>query len=260
MDKRIRILSLNIGNPSLERAREICMWLEKREEDLFVLTETKESKGCTYIRNFFLHNICNISGTKIPFKCSVEAPVSQTGDLGVMIISKFPIQANFRLFPANSIYYSRQTETMIRIGKREIHVIGLYVPSRDRSETKIQRKKVYIEKIQTYIEETNKTNTIVMGDFNILERNHVPHYPNYFEWEYNFYDSFTKMGYIDAYRHCHINKQEYSWVGRTNNGYRYDHCFVSNDLKRRILECEYIHDTRNARLSDHSAISACIEL
>lgn len=258
MYKKVSVLSLNIGNPSMERAQEICEWLAGRNEDIFVLTETKESKGCAYIRHFFLQYKNNTPTSNIPFGYSVDAPISQTGDLGVIIISKLPIQANFRLFPMNSIFYSRQTEVSIMFEKREMSVVGLYVPSRDRSEAKIQRKKIFIDSIQTYIEETNKTNRIVMGDFNILERAHIPHYSNYYEWEYNFYDVFIKLGYIDAFRHCHASRQEYSWVGRTNNGYRYDYCFVSNDLEKNILKCEYIHDTRNTRITDHSAISVVL--
>ena len=49
MNKSVSFLSLNIGNPSLERAKKQCRWLEKREEDVFVLTETKVSQGCAWI-------------------------------------------------------------------------------------------------------------------------------------------------------------------------------------------------------------------
>jgi len=53
VNKEIKILSLNIGNPSLERAKRQCEWLKERPEDIFVLTETKCSGGCEYIENFF---------------------------------------------------------------------------------------------------------------------------------------------------------------------------------------------------------------
>lgn len=53
MDKKISFLSLNIGNPSLDRARKQCEWLDKRPEDVFILTETKNSQGCSYIEDFF---------------------------------------------------------------------------------------------------------------------------------------------------------------------------------------------------------------
>jgi len=48
--------------------------------------------------------------------------------------------------------------------------------------------------------------------------------------------------------------QEYSWIGRTGDGYRYDHCFVSHGLLSLINECRYLHEPRNFKLSDHSAM------
>ena len=36
MDRKISFLSLNIGNPSLDRAKKQCEWLDKRSEDVFI--------------------------------------------------------------------------------------------------------------------------------------------------------------------------------------------------------------------------------
>lgn len=244
MAEKVRLLSLNVGNPSLERAKRQCEWLEKRQEDIFVLTETKESKGCEYIKEYFGN--------------FVNAPKSRTGDLGVILISKYPMQANVSFFPESSIYFSRQVEAKINLRDKEINVVGLYTPSRDRSEEKILRKKKYIDDMEIYLKESEKMNKIIMGDLNILERTHVPHYSNFFEWEYHFYDAFSEAGYVDAFRLRHSAAREYSWVGRTNDGYRYDYCFVSADLKENILNCRYIHETRDIRqekrITDHSAI------
>ena len=44
MESKLSLLTLNIGNPSLERAKKQCEWLTKRPEDVFVLTETKNSQ------------------------------------------------------------------------------------------------------------------------------------------------------------------------------------------------------------------------
>ena len=96
---------------------------------------------------------------------------------------------------------------------------------------------------------------VIMGDFNILDRDHRPHYSNFFEWEYAFYDALIALNYRDAFRYCHPGRQEYSWVGRTNDGYRYDYCFVSGALEKNILHCDYIHESREIRITDHSAIS-----
>src|SRR6516165_11990653 len=42
----LSLLTLNVGNPSPERARRQLAWLSRRDEHVLVLTETKPSAGC----------------------------------------------------------------------------------------------------------------------------------------------------------------------------------------------------------------------
>lgn len=254
MDRKISFLSLNIGNPSLERARKQCKWLEKRSEDVFILTETKVSQGCSYIEDFFIQYGYDLFSMNSSLNFSVSFPKSRTGDLGVMIVSKHQIIKSSNYFTDDSIFYSRQLESVISINDKIMSVVGLYVPSRDRSVEKIQRKKTFVNNIEKFMEDSQNASRVIMGDLNILDRNHIPQYSSFFDWEYNFYDKIIDEGYIDVYKYCNREKQEYSWVGRTNNGYRYDYGFVSSDLKNSILSCRYIHDTRKNGLTDHSAI------
>ena len=46
-------MTLNIGNPSLQRVRKQIDWIEHRDEDIFVLTETKVSEGCSFLEEYF---------------------------------------------------------------------------------------------------------------------------------------------------------------------------------------------------------------
>lgn len=89
---------------------------------------------------------------------------------------------------------------------------------------------------------------------NILEPDHHPHYSFFEGWEYAFYKDLSRYHLGDAFRYLHPLIREYSWVGRTGNGYRYDHCFVSDGLLPKVKKCFYLHEPRKLRLSDHSAI------
>jgi exodeoxyribonuclease-3 len=51
---------------------------------------------------------------------------------------------------------------------------------------------------------------------------------------------------------------EHSWVGRTGDGYRYDHVHCTADLAAKLVACDYVHQPRLDRLSDHSALSVCL--
>ena len=46
MSDIVKIMTMNIGNPSIQRAQKQIEWIQNRTEDIFILTETKNSAGC----------------------------------------------------------------------------------------------------------------------------------------------------------------------------------------------------------------------
>ena len=254
MNRSIKILTLNIGNPSPKRALRQIEWLKSRDEDLFLLTETKNSEGCNLIEQYFSGNIFDFFTMPDQPKYFVSFPKSITGDLGVMCISKLPFEGVFHFFQPNSAFYSRLLEICINFCGMSLFVSGAYVPSRDQSNEKIERKRDYIENFKNYIQRIQESSSVICGDFNIVDRNHIPHYNTFKEWEYSFYDTILDCGFIDAYRFCHPSKADYSWIGRMNDGYRYDYCFVSKALCNHIKKCEFIHESRVLHLTDHSGV------
>lgn len=257
MSDVLNLMTLNIGNPSIERVKKQIEWIEQRKEDVFVLTETKDSKGCSFLEQYFGGSQTSFFDISKETKYNVYFPRSITGDLGVMILSKFPIIKISNCFDQSDRYYSRFLDILLDFKGKNIGIIGLYVPSRDASEEKIIRKKQFITDLCQYIksrEKDKKCPYIVCGDLNILERNHVPHYSTFKKWEYDFYDYFQHFGFLDAFRLLHPSENEYSWVGRTNDGYRYDHIFISKELQKQVIKCAYVHETRTIPITDHSAM------
>lgn len=248
---------MNIGNPSIERAERQSEWLSQRSEDIFVLTETKNSVGCHFLADVFSGMTVSLF-QKTNNSYQVLFPQSLTGDLGTMIISKLPVVEQLYHFEETSIYHAREISASIMADNSVLIATGLYVPSRDASTQKIKRKQLFVE---DFISIINKSpSDVIIGDFNIVEPQHVPHYSTFFQWEYDFYDILLQYGYVDAFRKLHPQDNEYSWVGRTNNGYRYDHCFVNSKYADRIVKCEYDHETRLLGLTDHSAITVTLSL
>ena len=96
--------------------------------------------------------------------------------------------------------------------------------------------------------------TVVMGDFNVVSRDHVPRYPAFRSWEYEVLDEIGELGFVDVFARLHPGQQAHSWIGRTGDGYRYDYVFMSPDLAEAALDCEYVHDARDSRLSDHAGV------
>jgi len=131
------------------------------------------------------------------------------------------------------------------------------VPSRDATEAKTTRKRRFLEECRTALTTGRHGARLVIGDFNVLEPGHRPHYRFFQPFEYGFYTWLGDHGYWDAFRVLHPEAAEYSWVGRTGDGYRYDHAHVSAELGDAVRGCLYVHEPRTGadRLTDHSALS-----
>jgi hypothetical protein len=87
------------------------------------------------------------------------------------------------------------------------------------------------------------------------------HYRFFQPFEYDCYQQLTgHLGLIDAFRHLHPDRVEHSWIGRTGDGYRYDHALAGTALASRIDACAYLHQPRELHLSDHAALSLCLRI
>jgi exodeoxyribonuclease-3 len=241
----LSLLTLNIANPSPERAKRQLSWLAARDEDILVLTETKDSAGCRLLVDAFSR-----AGYHVSY------PKPENGDYGVMIASR--VQARTDDF-GDCVGYlaSRAAALTLPTPNGPIQIIGAYVPSRDASVEKTARKRTWLAACTAALTTRNPTQaTVFLGDLNVLEPDHQPRYPFFAPFEYDFYRHLTNdCGLIDAFRALHPEKIEHSWVGRTGDGYRYDHIHCTADLATTLMSCDYHHQTRLDRLSDHSALS-----
>lgn len=241
----LRLLTLNIANPSPERAERQLGWLGSRDEDVLVLTETKDSVGCQLLADAFSE-----SGYHVNY------PKPDNGDYGVMIASR--VQARTSDFGDRIGYLpSRIAAVTLPAPSGPIQILGAYVPSRDASVEKTARKRKWLAACNAALASRNPTRaTVFLGDLNVLEPDHQPRYRFFAPFEYDFYRQLTDdCGLIDAFRALHPERIEHSWVGRTGDGYRYDHVHCTADLAAALVSCDYLHQPRVDRLSDHSAVS-----
>lgn len=233
------------------RARRQLEWLAARPEDIFVLTETKAAPGSQLLAEGFA-----------AANYSVTFPEHDPGELGVMIVSKVAATPD-PLTKALSYLPARAAGVLIATSDGPLRVLGAYVPSRDATLEKAQRKKRWIEGFHTALDATESgVPVLLLGDFNVLEPGHQPeHRQQFAPFEYDFYRALIdRHGLIDMFRHLHPDRIEHSWARRPDLGYRYDHAHSSPRLLPLLQGCEYVHQTREAlpdgsRLTDHSGLA-----
>jgi len=235
----IRCLNWNVRNPSLRRAAKQMKWVEKNSFDIIVLTEVKLSQGCIYIKD----RLTSLGYTVI-------FPKPEREDYGVILA----VRKMFKEIPKIYIEFLpyRVSFAVCNFSGKDVLLTGMYAPV-----WRNEEKRRFLETFEKLIsnEDLRKkfSNWIILGDLNLLEPNHIPHYPVYKGWEF-FYNIFSKYRFIDAFRFFHPNEKEYSWFGRGGNGYRFDHVFVSEEILPFIRNCFYLHEVRLDKLSDHSAM------
>jgi exodeoxyribonuclease-3 len=233
------VINWNVSNPSLSRAIKQVRWLTETNSDVVVLTETKFSKGCVHIKDR-LESL----------GYHVVLPKSKTGGYGVLVASKLWLrETNFTKYIDRDLR-TRVISVRLPFLAAELEIIAIYVPNK-----RDDKKKKFLQSLLCTLEASPPTSyRIFCGDFNVLEPDHIPFYPKFESWEYKFYSSLSKYQLKDAFRYLNPETQEYSWIGRTGDGYRYDHFFVSRELLPLVKECSYIHKPRKLRLSDHSTM------
>jgi len=136
--------------------------------------------------------------------------------------------------------------------------MGMYVPSRGPMEKRNVDKRKFQDQVIDLLGSLKNSDfgdkLVAGGDLNVIPPDHEPRYPFFGDWEYSFYNAFLEFGMTDAYKYLHQKGQEHSWVGRSGDGYRFDHLFISSNFSICVNTCSYIHDSRNSKLSDHSAL------
>ncbi|MFC3898029.1 endonuclease/exonuclease/phosphatase family protein [Lentzea rhizosphaerae] len=252
----LSLLTVNVGAPSIDRARRQLHWLAARPEDVLVLTETKATAGSVFLAEAF-----TAAGYSVTF------PEHAHGELGVMIVSKLattldPLGAALDYLPA------RAAGVIVDTDEGPLRVVGVYVPSRDATLEKTDRKKTWLVRFGEALKRTaSDESLVVLGDLNVLEPGHQPaHRGQFAQFEYDFYTGLTKLHDLaDLFRHLHPELVEHSWARRPELGYRYDHAHGSPAVVQRLMACDYVHETRElspdgTRLTDHSGLAVRLSL
>jgi exodeoxyribonuclease-3 len=182
------ILTLNIANPSAARAERQLAWLSERPEHVLVLTETSPGAGTR-----LLFERLAAAGWE------VRAGALDARERGVAIASRV------RAAPRGGDIVDYLPSRAELVALERLDVVGLYVPSRNESAEKTERKRRFCAALSRFLAERPARDVVVIGDLNVLEPTHRPHYGIFRDWEYRLYDEFLVRGFVDAYRLRHLS-------------------------------------------------------
>lgn len=246
----LSILTVNIGAASRERAEAILRWLAVRPELVFILTETSAGAGTSYLLDRFRQ-----TGYAVLHTPDIN------GDRGTAIVSRVAITDALSARFAGVTIPGRVAAAVLDT-EPTTAVLGVYVPSRDRSADKTEKKEMFVRSLLRALDELPpelRDRLVLGGDYNVIARSHRPLHPGFLPFEFGLLEALEAYGLVDAHERCSPGEQAYSWIGRTGDGYRYDYFHIGRELAGRITGCAYLHETRELRLTDHATVTLSLD-
>ena len=247
----LRLLIFNAQHASPARARRQAAWIASQETaDLVILTEVGTGPGGRALTGALAgHGYL-----------SAVAPEPSAADYRTVIASRGP---DLTTVPSGiAVLAHRGPAATVSLAGQAIGLLGLYVPSRGPKDQRNQAKRAFqhavAEALPGFVALFDGP-VIVAGDLNVVEPGHTPHHPVFGNWEYDFYRSFTSAGLADAYRLVHPDDAAaHSWYGRSGQGYRFDHAFITSHHRAQVRDCGYLHEPRQQGLTDHAAMTLTV--
>ncbi len=253
----MKIISWNV-NSVRARITNILDYIKQANPDILLLQEIK-----TQDENFPYEEFEN--------KGYQSYVYGQKSYNGVAIISKINVKKIDKSFIKDELNHSRIITGEIKLNKKKIELINIYVPNGNPIDTeKYTYKKNWLKKFILSIKKklSENSNLLIAGDFNI-----IPEEVDVYDFKRYENDALGKLeirkkfrellnlGFQDVYRVLNKNKQEYtfwdyfagSW--QKNYGMRIDHFLLSSNLIENIESININKKPRSKiKPSDHTPI------
>jgi exodeoxyribonuclease-3 len=246
----LRLLVFNTQHAAPDRACLQAAWIASQDSaDIVIATEVGPGPGGRAFTNALADHGYAVAPVPEPSPPDYRAVLATRGPALTAIPSGIGVLPH------------RGTAAAARLDSQTIRLLGLYVPSRGPRQRRNQDKRAFQQAVTQALPGFAAGSgdlVIVAGDLNVVEPGHTPHHPVFGDWEYDFYQSFTSAGLTDAYRLLHPHDIDHSWYGRSGQGYRFDHAFITTRHSAQVRSCGYLHEPRHHGLSDHAAMTLII--
>ena len=246
----LSLLTLNIGAAARPRAEALLRWLAAQDVDVVVLTETSGGPGTAYLLDRYRQ-----AGWHTTHASNLN------GDRGTAILSRLP--ATLRPEVTAGITPTGRAVAITVDTTPAVTVLGIYVPSSDREQSKIGRKRGFLRTLLAaldQLDEVDRQHLILAGDYNVVSRTHQPPYQGFLPFEYDLLDDLAARGLTDAHEHLRPGVGVHSWYGRGGNAYRFDYIHTGQAITATVRCCDYLQEPRTGKLTDHAAVRLTAEI
>ena len=250
----MKISSWNV-NSVRARLDNIIKYIKKNSPDFILLQEIKtQEENFPYEAFKDLGYISYVNGQK--------------SYNGVAILSKKKLSETNMSLPGDKIKQARFISTEIKIDKKKVELINIYVPNGNPVDTEKYFYKVnWLNLLLKYLKNKIKDENLIIitGDFNIIPEDIDVHnaekYQNDALFRIEIRKKFREMinlGLLDVFRSFNKKEGQYtfwdymqgSW--QKNNGLRIDLMLISNLLIDKVRKVEIIKNIRSqVKPSDH---------
>ena len=253
----MKIISWNV-NSVRARIENIKNYIKDTAPEVLLLQEIKTQN----------ENFPNDEFKKLDYLSYVFGQKSYNG---VAIISKHKLDNVNNSFIKDDLNQSRIITAELKLKKKKIELINIYVPNGNPVDTeKYEYKKNWLKKFIINIKKKiqKNSNILIAGDFNIIPEELDVHDFKRYENDAlgrleirKKYRELINLGFKDVYRFKNKSKQEYtfwdyfagSW--QKNYGMRIDHFLLSNSLIENIKSISINKKPRSKeKPSDHTPI------
>jgi exodeoxyribonuclease-3 len=254
----MRFLTWNIQSGGGKRIPSMIDELEQLKPDLVALTEV------TFAHLAALRSALSRLGLS-----HIETTCAEGRTNSVLVASRLPISVM-----RESITHDQERWLLVSIEALGLKVLCVHVPgATDNKFTNgygisgKKRKELFWDQVVTYATQHKDEDVVLLGDFNTGLEEDAQGTP--FELS-NYIRVLRLEKYVDAWRHLHPGKREYTWYSKRKNnktavsddynGFRLDYVFVSNSLRDSVIDARHVDHVRRAKISDHAIIVADVAI
>jgi exodeoxyribonuclease III len=233
-----RVLAWNLLHGGGKRIPALAEAMLRHDADILVLAESRMGQDERLLELLRPHGYLHHAAT-----------VTELRKNGVLVASRTPISP--RPSPPGDMYAQRWLE--LDVPAFGFSMLACHLPPK--ISIGVDQKRAFWETLLGHAERHVDDPALIIGDLNTGAPYRDDHRATLYCAEE--FQRLEPLGWVDAWRAFHGPvKKEWTWAypTRPSYGYRLDHAFCAPPLARRLAACEYSHDERRSRLSDHSVL------